>query len=249
MARCNCTGQTCGCRINAGENISITGAGTARDPWVISATGEGGGGESGWSPGDRKETYRQDTVAGWLECNGQAVSRGTYAALFASVGTRFGAGDGTNTFNLPNETGRVAIGAGPSYPQDQTGGLATTTLTLDNLPPHVHTMAHTHSISHSHGNTGTASANHTHTFTVQHASNTGTGGSGKRVTDIQNVVGAPGETETATTSASGAAHYHAVPAFSGNSGGSSAPNTGSVGAGASFTNLPPYRAVRVLIKT
>lgn len=39
--------------------------------------------------------------AGWLECNGQAVSRTTYAALFASISTTFGAGNGTTTFNVP----------------------------------------------------------------------------------------------------------------------------------------------------
>jgi hypothetical protein len=39
---------------------------------------------------------------GWLECNGQAVSRTTYAALFASISTTFGAGDGSTTFNVPN---------------------------------------------------------------------------------------------------------------------------------------------------
>lgn len=39
--------------------------------------------------------------AGWLECNGQAVSRTTYATLFASISTTFGAGDGSTTFNLP----------------------------------------------------------------------------------------------------------------------------------------------------
>ena len=40
--------------------------------------------------------------AGWLHCNGQAVSRTTYAALFASISTTFGSGDGSTTFNLPN---------------------------------------------------------------------------------------------------------------------------------------------------
>jgi hypothetical protein len=39
--------------------------------------------------------------AGWLECNGQAISRTTYAALFASISTTFGAGDGSTTFNVP----------------------------------------------------------------------------------------------------------------------------------------------------
>ena len=43
-----------------------------------------------------------DVPAGWLQCNGAAVSRTTYAALFAVIGTRYGSGDGSTTFNLPN---------------------------------------------------------------------------------------------------------------------------------------------------
>ena len=39
---------------------------------------------------------------GWMFCNGAAVSRSEYAQLFASLGTRYGSGDGTTTFNLPN---------------------------------------------------------------------------------------------------------------------------------------------------
>lgn len=42
--------------------------------------------------------------AGYLDCNGAAVSRTTYAALFAITGTTYGAGDGSTTFNLPNLT-------------------------------------------------------------------------------------------------------------------------------------------------
>lgn len=40
----------------------------------------------------------------WLACNGSAISRSTYATLFALVGTTFGAGDGSTTFNLPTAT-------------------------------------------------------------------------------------------------------------------------------------------------
>ena len=43
--------------------------------------------------------------SGWLECDGSAVSRTTYSALFAALGTVFGAGDGVNTFNLPDMRG------------------------------------------------------------------------------------------------------------------------------------------------
>ena len=46
--------------------------------------------------------------AGYLQCNGQAVSRGTYAALFALIGTTFGSGDGSTTFNLPNIANPIA---------------------------------------------------------------------------------------------------------------------------------------------
>lgn len=43
--------------------------------------------------------------AGWLKCNGAAVSRATYAALFNAIGTTYGAGDGATTFNVPDDRG------------------------------------------------------------------------------------------------------------------------------------------------
>lgn len=49
--------------------------------------------------------------AGWLLCDGSAVRReGDYAALFRAIGTTYGTGDGTSTFNLPDLRGRVALG-------------------------------------------------------------------------------------------------------------------------------------------
>jgi microcystin-dependent protein len=50
--------------------------------------------------------------SGWLACDGSAQSRTTYAALFGIVGTTFGAGDGSTTFNLPDLRSRVPVGAG-----------------------------------------------------------------------------------------------------------------------------------------
>lgn len=50
--------------------------------------------------------------AGWLECNGQAVSRATYANLFANVGIAHGAGNGSTTFNVPDLRGRAPFGLG-----------------------------------------------------------------------------------------------------------------------------------------
>jgi microcystin-dependent protein len=47
---------------------------------------------------------------GWLKCNGQAVSRTTYSRLFSKIGTTFGAGDGSTTFNLPDLRGEFVRG-------------------------------------------------------------------------------------------------------------------------------------------
>lgn len=48
--------------------------------------------------------------AGWLKCNGAAVSRALYAGLFAAIGTSHGAGDGATTFNLPDHRGEFLRG-------------------------------------------------------------------------------------------------------------------------------------------
>lgn len=60
---------------------------------------------------------------GWLFCYGQAVSRTTYAALFTALGTAFGTGDGSTTFNLPDLRGRVVVG------KDNLGGSAANRIT------------------------------------------------------------------------------------------------------------------------
>jgi microcystin-dependent protein len=52
----------------------------------------------------------QQRQTGFLECKGDAVSRTTYAALFAVLGTTYGAGDGSSTFNVPDFQGRHAAG-------------------------------------------------------------------------------------------------------------------------------------------
>jgi microcystin-dependent protein len=69
--------------------------------------------------------------SGFLECDGAAVSRATYSALFAIVSTTYGVGDGTTTFNLPNLTDRtvVARSAANSKSLAQTGGANTVTPT------------------------------------------------------------------------------------------------------------------------
>ena len=65
---------------------------------------------------------------GWLLCNGQAVSRTTYANLFSVLGTTYGQGDGSTTFNVPDLTGRVPMGTNGTYPLASKGGETAHTL-------------------------------------------------------------------------------------------------------------------------
>ena len=84
--------------------------------------------------------------AGWLMCTGQAVSRTTYAALFAALGTTYGSGDGSTTFNLPDMRGRV-----PAAPDGGAGRLdwATTLGTAGGAQKH--TLAESELPAHAHG--------------------------------------------------------------------------------------------------
>ena len=80
--------------------------------------------------------------SGYLLCNGTAVSRSTYSALYAVIGTTFGTGDGSTTFNLPNYADKMPIGAGTIAASiGATGGSATTTLSVSNLPSHNHSAS------------------------------------------------------------------------------------------------------------
>lgn len=64
----------------------------------------------GAQPGDYKMIAGATIPDGWLLCNGAAVSRTTYSKLFAAIGTKYGSGNGSTTFNLPNFNGRHVLG-------------------------------------------------------------------------------------------------------------------------------------------
>lgn len=80
-----------------------------------------------------------DTPTGWLYCDGSPVSRATYSTLFAVIGTRYGAGDGATTFNLPDCRGRVLVSAAP-------GGKAAVAAigNSDGLPENLRNISHHH---------------------------------------------------------------------------------------------------------
>lgn len=83
----------------------------------------------------------------YLLCDGQAVSRTEYAELFAVIGTTWGSGDGSTTFNVPNSQGRVSMGVGTNTDPNghsgtwvlgDTGGEYNHKLTIDEMPTHDH---------------------------------------------------------------------------------------------------------------
>ena len=80
----------------------------------------------------------------WKICDGSEVSRTTYAELFNVIGTAYGEGDGTTTFNLPNKKGRVSVGLDSSQTEFNTigkkGGEKTHQLKVEELPSHAHTV-------------------------------------------------------------------------------------------------------------
>lgn len=104
---------------------------------------------------------------GWLLCYGQSVSRTTYAALFAVIGTTLGVGDGSTTFGLPDLRGRVVAGndnmggsaagritsAGAGFDGavlGATGGAQTHQLTVAQMPGHSHSGSATSAGGHAH---------------------------------------------------------------------------------------------------
>ena len=187
----------------------------------------------------------EPTSSGWKYCNGQAISRTTFSELFSQLGTSYGAGDGSTTFNLPNFIDRVAIGSDSTYTLGGVGGSATQNIShTHTLGAHIHnTTSHTHTgPSHTHGasalgvfgNTGGPSAldglgngGGTSTPSTSHTHNQGT-------------LDVTGTTDADGTGATGSA----APDTS-----TPSPDATGSGGSSSVSVVQPYLAVRFIIYT
>jgi microcystin-dependent protein len=169
---------------------------------------------------------------GWLNCDGSAIDRTIYADLFAAIGTTFGAGDGSTTFNIPNLRGRNVIGLNPSETDfdtlGETGGEKRHTLTIDEMP------AHTHSITdpgHAHGVTDPG---HAHSY-VNNVGNQST----DNAFGTQTAADDADYGQTTGTSTTGVTVNTALTGITG---------TNSTGGSQSHNVLDPYMALRYIIK-
>lgn len=143
--------------------------------------------------------------AGWKLCDGQQLSRDAYNELFAVVGTSFGTGDGSTTFNVPNLKGKVPTGRDASQTEfaaiGQSGGYKTHTLTVAQMPAHNHT--------------GTTSTNGNHSHTVEAEIGAQIGGSGathfgKDLPSGSTIPAAGNHNHTFTTSTVGSTQSHPI---------------------------------------
>lgn len=128
---------------------------------------------------------------GWLFCDGSAVSRTTYSDLFTAIGTAFGAGNGTTTFNIPDLRDTFPIGKSGTKALASTGGSATHTHTG---PSHTHNFATVAG-----GNAGDITSSNGVQFSAGFSSNVGAGGTSIHTT----VGGAAGQTLTTAAGGTG----------------------------------------------
>lgn len=213
----------------------------------------------------------------WLLCDGSAVSRVTYATLFALVSTTYGSGDGSTTFNLPNLKNRIPIGA----------GAATVVATFSSRASNVITVTGLTNASNNEFQTGQAVTYHTtsgvmtgltndtvyyiirvtntsfslasslanaQNGTVISLSSDGTGTQTFTLTFTTRTRGDyGGEENHAMSSTELLAHTHTGGVVNGGSGAAGSANTisntGSVGGNVAMNNMQPYVVVNYIIKT
>ena len=160
---------------------------------------------------------------GWIYCGGQAVSRTTYANLYAAIGGYYGAGDGSTTFNVPNCVGRFV---GHIAALAAAGGATQVQLAVGHLPSHAHPITdqvHSHSAS---------DAGHQHTYNQSPIPGP----------QIQAGGGDWANRPQAAATSVGYASISVSAAYS------NINTTQAVGSNAAFSILPPYITMYYIIK-
>lgn len=204
--------------------------------WVRTGAGQG---NDTFNAGDIKQSATTGDQVGWLECDGRELIRTDYVVLFNAIGTTYGPGDGTSTFNIPDYRGRFLIGTNPTYPIGTSGGTSDATISTANLPSHTHAVTDP---THTHTFTGTP---HTHTIndpghihTAGYPGSTNTTGSDSGSSGLSGTSSSTTGITINNTTAGGTNSASAT--------GITIQHTGS---GDAFSIVPPYAPVTVLIKT
>lgn len=183
--------------------------------------------------------------ANWLLADGSAISRTTYASLFAAIGVQYGSGDGTTTFNLPNLKGRVAVGLDSSQTEfnvlGEVGGAKTHTLTESEMPTHTHIQnSHNHTFS----GTTDGGGSHEHQINVSGTQLRYLNTNAAQSTGLGGLAGIAGGADNLRATAVGN-HTHT---YSGTTSSTTATNQ-STGGGGAHNNLQPYIVLNYIIKT
>lgn len=210
-------------------------------------------------------TATQADLPGFLICDGTAVSRATYADLFAVIGTTYGTGDGSSTFTLPNFQQKTMVGqdGNTNYAIGDSGGANTNTPSIvfgsatvnvtsnDNFAVNIASAnvdipAHNHFVAHDNSSFNAASSDVTSNNTVAQFRSIGTNTSSFHY-DLAGVSGAADVGKTSTAGSGTGSHNHTVN-FNGSV--TSSFNQSNISATSDPVNvIQPYQTVTFMIKT
>lgn len=181
---------------------------------------------------------------GFLLCDGSAISRDDYSDLFDVIGTTYGSGDGSTTFNLPNLTGRVTLGISSGYAIGSNAGAETITLSDAEIAAHNHSVG-----AHGHANSVTATTpSLAHTITQPVATYTQLNATSGQYKGSKNAYSSRTSTAMTRTNMSVTAHAATNCTMSGSVTAKVAYDSGSAGSGNAHNNLMPFLALTYIIR-
>jgi len=187
--------------------------------------------------------------AGYLLCDGSAVSRSTYAELFAIVSTTYGSGDGSTTFNVPQLQGKMPQGYdGNTYNLAGTGGANTVTVSVTNNQAATNATNQAVTITGAISNTSLTTAqlaSHNHAAGANYQR--GSGGNQVQGMGRQNVTNDGFNNDVTASAGSGTGHNHSHTLSGTLTGNITTSLTGSVTA-AGTNSFSPFVVVNYIIK-